>query len=165
MYPRHFISTAEFYYASTISVLQIFNFYFSSYLFFYISIILILILILIPIPVLILIDIVTGDCSFLSPPTSISVRSAYGHKRTFKIDSKVRGKSGKEKEENKDDNDINVRHEDEEKNGGEREEGTGEEKQQNKKEININFSDSLQADLILVGRVDGTVDLYQVQIP
>jgi hypothetical protein len=101
----------------------------------------------------------------LSPPTSISVRSAYGQKNTFKIDSKVKGKSGEEKEENKDDNENSVRHEDEEKNEGEREEGTGEEKQQNKKEININISDSLQADLVLVGRVDGTVDLYQVQIP
>jgi hypothetical protein len=101
----------------------------------------------------------------LSPSTSISVRSAYAQKNTFIIDSKAKRKSGEEKEENKDDNGTSVRHEDEEKNGEEEEEGTGEEKQQNKKEVNVNLSDSLKADLVLVGRVDGTVDLYQVQIP
>ena len=100
----------------------------------------------------------------MSPPTSISVRSAYGQKNSFKIDLKVQCKNEvKEKEDKVDnDDDNNFRHEDEEKNGGEREEGTGEEKQQNKKEINDNCRDSLKADLVLVGRVDGTVDLYKV---
>ena len=100
----------------------------------------------------------TGECSFLSPPTSISVRSAYVQKNICKVDMK---------DDNKND-DENIRHKREEKEEGEEKEGgegEGEGKQQTIKEKNQYISDPPGADLILVGRVDGTVDLYQVQIP
>lgn len=96
----------------------------------------------------------TGEYSFLSPPTSISVRSAYVQKNICKVNMKDNNKNDEE----------NIRHKREEKEEEEVKEEEGEGKQQTVEEKNENRLDPPGADLILVGRVDGTVDLYQVQI-
>ena len=100
----------------------------------------------------------------MSPPTSISVRPAYVQKDICEVNMKDDKKNEEENEYKNDEE--NIRHKSEEKEEEEKERGGGGEgKQQTVKEKNQNSLNTPGADLILVGRVDGTVDLYQVQIP
>lgn len=74
--------------------------------------------------------------------------------------------NNKNEEENEHkNNEENIRHKSEEKEKEGEGGGEGEGKEQTVKEMKQNSIDTPGADLILVGRVDGTVDLYQVQIP